>query len=102
MNTPASPEQIRELMLPEPDLRLTLVSLSLIHVELDAHQAGKDTRRISVHVGSGHTARAAVRFPHDWHENGRTLGSDQLDQQVRERAAEELVRLHAAARHHAA
>lgn len=82
----------------EPELELWLVGLNWTHVQFLAIPAGKESRRVSVLVGSGPTPRAAVRYPHDHSESGCTLGDDELDQQVRDRAAEELVRLHAATR----
>lgn len=76
---------------------LRLLSVSLACVELDAeYAAGDDVRRrhVSVDVTSG--ARAACVFPHGRCSTGESLGDPVLDEQVRERAAEEIIRLAAA------
>jgi hypothetical protein len=53
-------------------------------------------RVVSVVVGSGQTWAKAVIFPHSRSDSGETTGDADLDAAIRERAAEELVRLQAA------
>lgn len=66
----------------------------LLHVEL----ADGTSRPVRVLVGSGHSWREAVRFPHLDGDLGATLGDPELDEAVRVRAAEELARLDGAVR----
>lgn len=54
------------------------------------------TRKVSILVGSGRNWYEATRFPHNVTDEGATTGDDALDRQVRQRAAEELIRLAAA------
>lgn len=53
-------------------------------------------RLVRVDVASGRDWLRAVRFPGHSNESSESLGDDELDRQVRERGAEELVRLDAA------
>lgn len=59
------------------------------------HRDGQESR-VSVRVGSGHTWLAATRFPHTYEDTGASTGDASLDQWIRQRAAEELIRLAAA------
>lgn len=72
-----------------------LVELSFQRVVL-ALQHNRKWRKVSVLVGSGSNWYQATRFPHIMEEDGATTGNDALDKQIRERAAEELIRLAAA------
>ncbi len=72
--------------------RLELTYVASDRVDFEAHFADGLRRRVSVRVGH----RRAVVFPNQDSEAGETLGTDILDQEVRLRAAEELVRLAAA------
>jgi hypothetical protein len=78
-------------------VRLRLLTLAFDRVEFLAYEddAGWE-RLVSVDVRTGTSWHTAVRFPHLRSDTGESLGSDDLDAQVRERAAEELVRLEAA------
>lgn len=51
---------------------------------------------MSVLVGSGRNWYEASLFPHLMSDEGRTTGDDGLDRLIRQRAAEELIRLAAA------
>jgi len=78
-------------------VRLRLLSLTFDRVEFLASDCGAGWERlVSVDVRDGTSWYTAVRFPHPQSDAGESLGSDDLDAQVRERAAEELVRLEAA------
>lgn len=72
-------------------LRLLSVTFDLAYDDHDGWE-----RPVSVEVRTGASWFTAVRFPNLTSEAGESLGSDDLDAQVRERAAEELVRLEAA------
>ena len=72
-----------------------LVELSFQQVVL-ALQHGGITRKVAVLVGSGRNWYEATRFPHLLTEAGRPTGDDGLDRLIRQRAAEELIRLAAA------
>jgi len=77
-------------------LRLRLVSVSFAAVEFVAtFQDGSD-RQVLVDVKSGRDWLRSVLFPGYTNETSQSLGDDELDRQVRERAAEELTRLEAA------
>lgn len=54
------------------------------------------TRRVAVLVGSGRNWYEATRFPHVLNEEGASSGDDVIDRLIRQRAAEELIRLQAA------
>lgn len=75
------------------DLRLVSVTFSEVRFHLDMCDS---TRQVAVQVGSGRDWLSAVRFPHLRSDEGASLGDDLLDEEVRARAAEELVRLEAA------
>jgi hypothetical protein len=80
-----------------PDgLGLELVAISFGSVDLLAIMPDGSERTVSVIVGSGTSWRRACRFPNVASEAGQSLGSDELDDRVRRRSAEELVRLAAA------
>ena len=74
-------------------LRLTSVSFTEVSfvTDVDGYE-----RPVTVQVGSGRSWRSAVRFPNWQSSAGESLGDDGLDQEVRDRASEELVR-HSAA-----
>ena len=74
--------------------RLTRVDLD--GVEFDLFENGERLRAVRVDVGNGTTWRRAVRFPALRCADGESTGDDELDWEIRERAAEELVRLEAA------
>jgi hypothetical protein len=76
-------------------LRLLHVSPSVVRFEL-IDGRGRVLRPVVAWVGSGPTALAAIVFPSVRSEGCETLGDEQADRRVRERAAEELVRLEAA------
>ncbi len=77
---------------------LVLESVSFEAVEFVALLPDGAERPVSVRVASGHGWLKACRFPHGQSDAGASLGDDQEDAAVRRRAAEELVRLEAAAR----
>jgi hypothetical protein len=78
-------------------LRLTHVDFTLVEFAL-VDDAGSVLRPVVVHVGSGTDWRHAVRFPTMHTAGTESTGDLALDTEVRERAAEELVRLEAALR----
>ena len=78
-------------------MRLRLLAISFDAVGFEADFGDGYRRDVHVKVGSGRTWSGAVWFPNLANADGETLGDEGLDQQVRERAAEELVRLEAAA-----
>lgn len=82
---------------PLASLTLRLVAVSFSEVELEVAVDG-DWQPISVLVGAGSSWQTAVRYPHWQNDRGASLGDDRLDAAVRDRAAEELVRLEAAVR----
>ncbi len=79
---------------PAPQLALTYRAFD--RVEFEALLPTGVVRAVCVRVGSGPTWASAIRFPHSMTEGGESLGDDALDERVRSRAAEELVRLVAA------
>ena len=80
------------------ELLLVLEHVSFGAVEFEAILPDGSTRFVHVCVGSGSSFRQAVRFPNMDNEAGRSLGNDLLDEQVKRRAAEELLRLEASVR----
>ena len=74
-------------------MTLRLVSCSFDLVELEADFGDGVCRAVRVDVRTGRDWYAAVQFPNLSNANGESLGDDELDRQVRERAGEELVRL---------
>jgi len=76
-------------------MTLWLHFLSFERVEFVA-EFRESHRLVRVDVGSGTNWLSAVRFPTWSGTDGESLGDDELDRQVRARAAEELVRLAAA------
>ena len=78
-------------------MRLRLLSLTFDRVEFLAYDdVGGWERLVAVEIRTGASWFTAVRFPNLTSEAGETLGSDDLDDQIRERASEELARLEAA------
>jgi hypothetical protein len=69
--------------------------LSVEQVTLALQRKG-ETRKVSVLVGSGRNWYEATRFPHNVTDEGIGTGDDALDREIRQRAAEELIRLAAA------
>ena len=61
-----------------------------------ALQRKGETRKVAVLVGSGRNWYEATRFPHNVSDEGLSTGDDALDREIRQRAAEELIRLAAA------
>jgi hypothetical protein len=84
-----------EPYLPRASYRLVLIGLSADCVSL-ALQLGGETRKVAVLVGSGRNWYEATRFPHNMTDEGASTGDDKLDREIRQRAAEELIRLAAA------
>jgi hypothetical protein len=78
-------------------MKLRLLSLSFHTVDFLAYDDTEGWERlVNVAVHTGQSWHSAVRFPHIRTDTGQSLGTDELDAQVRERAAEELIRLEAA------
>jgi hypothetical protein len=75
-----------------PRLRLTFVSFD--RVEFELHD-GERVRPVLVRVASGQSWHRAVRFPTIGSDATESTGDAKLDALIRERAAEELVRLDA-------
>jgi hypothetical protein len=79
---------------------VTRLELRLLSVDFDAvrfYATTRDAMRfVTVRVESGSDWLRAVRFPDHMTDEGASLGNDRLDEQVRIRASEELVRLEAA------
>lgn len=61
-----------------------------------ALQRKGETRKVCVLVGSGRNWYEATRFPHNVNDEGASTGDDVMDREIRQRAAEELIRLAAA------
>jgi hypothetical protein len=79
--------------------RLLLENVDLAHgVQFTVQSKDGNRRPVSVRVGSGNTWLDACRFPHTFDSSGESLGSDLADEAVRQRAAEELIRLQSAVR----
>jgi hypothetical protein len=74
---------------------LRLDRLSFAEVRFEATLCDY-SRFVTVQVGSGRDRPTAVRFPNLRSDEGYSLGAGDLDNEVRIRAAEELVRLDAA------
>lgn len=87
--------ELREGYLPRGGHRLVLVELSFDRVVLALQRQGQ-TRKVCVRVGSGRNWFEATRFPHIESDEGESTGDDGLDRLIRQRAAEELIRLAAA------
>jgi hypothetical protein len=79
-------------------LDLELRAVGFDAVEFAATLADGSDRLVTVLFGSGPSWRRAVRFPNVGSEGGQSLGDEALDDQVRRRASEELLRLAAALR----
>lgn len=79
---------------------MSRLELRLLSVDFDAvrfYATTRDAMRfVTVRVASGSDWYRSVRFPDHMTEEGASLGDDRLDEQVRVRASEELVRLEAA------
>ena len=71
------------------------MELSFARVVLALQHDGQ-TRKVAVLVGSGRNWYEATQFPHVLHEEGASSGDDNIDKLIRQRAAEELIRLQAA------
>jgi hypothetical protein len=84
---------------PHPDereiLRLTYVGYDGAEFDL-LDKTGERLHVVRVNVGAGQSWRKAVRFPELDTAATASTGDDRLDQEIRERAAEELVRFDAA------
>jgi hypothetical protein len=83
---------------PAPELRLTAVSFTTVEFELArTTESGELVRRpVVVRVGTGSSWVACARFPTMGSSASASTGDEALDRTIRERAAEELVRLEAA------
>lgn len=79
-----------------PELRLILLAVTFDRLRFAAVRPDGTTRAVDVLVGSGSDWFQAVRFPNWGTSDGESFEDDELDRQVRQRAAEELVRLEAA------
>jgi hypothetical protein len=77
-------------------LQLILLDLLFHRVTFLAWQPDEPDRLIRVEIGSRTRSHRAVRFPNLGTEGGESLGDEALDEHVRRRATEELVRLRAA------
>lgn len=77
-------------------LRLRLRHVSFATVEFDLVQDGRVLRPVVVRVGSGPDWYRAVNFPTIGSEGSTSTGDPALDEQVREEAGKELLRLAAA------
>ncbi len=77
-----------------PTLRLR--SLGFDAVGFDLVEAGYTIRPVVVRVASGSSWCDAVRFPSVGTDATQSTGDDELDAEIRERAAEECLRLEAA------
>jgi hypothetical protein len=76
---------------------MTIRLLSVDFAEVRFYAVTDDACRfVTVRVNSGLDWLRACAFPHNNTDEGRSLGSDELNEQVRIRASEELVRLEAA------
>jgi hypothetical protein len=84
----------RSAQAPKPTLRL--LGVSFRGVELEIRYPDGHVRLASVRVGAGNAWRRAVRFPHLASDRGESTEDPWLDALIRERAAEELIRLAAA------
>jgi hypothetical protein len=80
-------------------------ALRLTHVDFDGveydlfDENGKRLRPVRVPVTSGASWRESIRFPAGvYGEAGLSTGDPELDEEIRARAAEEMVRLEAATR----
>jgi len=81
----------------DTSLRLEQVSFSSVEFTLlDA--SGQEVRRVVVRVSSGPSWRNAVRFPTIGTDATEATGDERLDAAIRDRSAEELVRLGAGCR----
>jgi hypothetical protein len=74
-------------------IRLVLVGIDFESVHFTAYLPGGTRRPVKVVVGSGSSWAHAVRFPSIGTDATCSLGNDQFDALVRDRAGEELVRL---------
>jgi hypothetical protein len=76
-------------------IRLVLVAVDFESVHFTAHTPDGGRRPVTVVVGAGTNWADAVRFPTIGTDATCSFGDDELDALVRDRAAEELVRLSA-------
>lgn len=74
-------------------IRLVLVGIDFESVHFTAYLSDGTRRPVKVVVGSGSSYANAVRFPSVGSDATCSLGHDELDALVRDRASEELVRL---------
>lgn len=78
----------------ETPVALRLAALSLDRVEFDlVDTAGHVVRHATVLVGSARNSTKALRFPNLASQDGESAGDELLDELIRVRAAEELVRM---------
>jgi hypothetical protein len=73
-------------------LRVTCVAFDGVEFEL-ADDKGRRLRAVVVRVGSGPSWYDAVRFPTVGNDATASTGDAKLDQEIREAAAAELIRL---------
>jgi hypothetical protein len=91
-------KQLRTLAHSPDRKRLLLTYVGFDRVEFAIHDAADEfVRQVSVMVGTGNCWYEAVRFPHVGQECGLPTGDEEFDGRIRLQAAEELVRLEAAA-----
>jgi hypothetical protein len=76
--------------------KLLLTRIDFGGVEFDLVENGQRVRPVRVSVESGPSWRKSVRFPEVHGASTASTGDKELDRAIRERAAEELVRLEAA------
>jgi hypothetical protein len=70
-----------------------LLALDFDRVEWSLTRPDGSERVVVVLVGSGSTWFEAIRFPHDVSEGGCSTGNPLIDDEIRRRSSEELVRL---------
>ena len=77
-------------------LRLTYVGFDGVEFDLYEGDDFHPARHVRVNVGSGTSVRQAIRFPDMRSEASASTGDEDLDREIRDRAAEELARLEGA------
>jgi hypothetical protein len=90
----SDPEPLEAAAAWSPRLRLMLLSFERVEFGL-LDVDGQSSRPVIVRVGSGQSWRRAVQFPTIGSDATESAGDHALDALIRERAAEELVRLQA-------
>jgi hypothetical protein len=73
-------------------MRLRLTHVSFSRVEFTLLRDDGSSRPVVVKVGAGQSWRRAVRFPTIGTDATESTGDERVDEAIRERAAEELVR----------